>query len=166
MYIPFLNTIRTDIYQKTGIEVGVGINDVEFDNWVNSKKPMVEEFNTITGVIPNSTIINQFRDKYVYPGHNQCHMIAKMIYDINPKFEFYSGVVYWKNHLSGSLPFYYHSFNVFNGEIHDFSKLDSYEKPIVNSNFPQIYYGIKIPKEILEQSVQEGYLLDYFKESV
>ena len=166
--IPFYETIYRDVYMETqNVEAFVGIEEKEFNIWMRPKVVDMDKVNSYVDVAPNLDVINDvLGPEYKYPGTRECHKVAKEISLIKPEFEFYSGVVYRENYKFEGQSYYYHSFNVFNKKIYDFSKLDSYNNCIPDEYLPHTYYGVQIPKEFLNKNTQSILLIDYYKESI
>lgn len=83
----------------------------------------------------------------------QCHYSAKAISILMPEFEYWTGFISRNASLN---PIVTHSFNVYQGQIVDFSKYisDPFYKLDLKS-YPHEYFGVDIPREFVLKFKEE-----------
>ena len=155
-----------NFYQALDIIIDLnyyGIKEKEFNDWMTSRINQIGIIKRNNEFIPDLNIINDFVNMgYEHPGPNECHKIAKSISLLNPEYQYYTGFVLRSNYISNVNPCYFHSFNVFEDKIYDFSKLN-----LDNISYlPHTYYGVQIPVEYLKGNAKDVLLIDYFKDSI
>ncbi len=121
-----------------------------FNNWFLINSKLLGVFNSFEEVIPSAEKFQMMIERgYTHIG-SQCHYSAKAICLLDSSYEYWTGFI---KTADVEFPIISHSFNVKNGQIIDFSRIDN-NGNIVNYNysfFPNTYYGIRIPRDFVEQ---------------
>ncbi len=132
----------------------VQLDKDNFNKWVTENFQEMGTFNSFEEVAPSKELI----DDFIFKGYNhiesQCHYSAKAINLLNSDFEFWTGFVHRQDYLYRLVT---HSFNLYDGNIIDFSRVDRNFNVlnVLDPYFPHIYYGIRIPNNIIEAHRQE-----------
>lgn len=139
------------IFQEEGYPFYNALDNLNRDNfnkWVSKKFSLVKTINTFDEVIPTREQVKAFLELGYNHKPSQCHYSAKAISLLNPEFEFWTGFIHRKDFI---YPIITHSFNLKDFRIIDFSRLNDKLEiiDIASPYFPHLYYGIKVPNEML-----------------
>lgn len=145
----------------------------EFNEWVSNNFKETQTVNSFEEVAPSKDYIKYFLKKgykHIFPP--QCHYSAKAVNIINPEYEYWTGFIHSQDFV---LPIVTHSFNIFEGKIIDFARIDDKFKLLSKKDpyFPHTYYGIMIPAEFVKQFEEETFknfsmkplLFEWYKEN-
>lgn len=132
------------------------LDSSHFNKWVTENFIMLYKIDSFNEVAPSNDLIHDFKTKGYHHISSQCHYSAKAINILNPDFEYWTGFI---NRNCSVFPIITHSFNVYNSNIIDFARITDDLKiiePKIN-DFPHIYYGVKVPNELVKKYENETF---------
>lgn len=145
----------------------------EFNGWASKNLIHLATVETVEDVSPIVHEVNRFVKLGYDPSKGGCHFKSRQITLLSKgEYKHYTGFIYSPN--TSIYPFFTHSFNVLEGKVVDFDRLDeSSHKPLQPERYklPFEYYGFEIPLDFVKKmeddkefSFQRPLLVAYLEE--
>jgi hypothetical protein len=145
----------------------------EFNEWAEANFENLGTAESIEEISPNTEEIKEFLKSGYNPTLGACHYKSREVSRISDgEYKHYTGFIHTPE---SRYNFISHSFNVKNGQIKDFDRLNEKthepEKLGQGYSFPFTFYGIKIPFDFVikysegDFSKQRPLLIEYLKEN-
>lgn len=127
---------------------------IEFTTWISEHFKEIQIIDKLEDILPTKMTLENLIKKGYQHKPTQCHYSAKAISIIDNSFEYCTGFVINNARFFNFIP---HSFNICNGKIFDFSKVNSDLSifPGMENKFPITYYGAKIDNEFVKRYKEE-----------
>ncbi len=125
-----------------------------FNQWIIGNLQKIVQIESFNDVTPSGVIVEELNKLGYNHIYYQCHYSAKAASILNKEIKYFTGFVERKSY---SYPIITHSFNYFNNQVIDFSRINNPEDPIAEGDrgLPHTYYGIEIPTKFISNYKQE-----------
>lgn len=141
------------IFTTEGVDLYSGISKFDpddFNNWVSSTFNEIATITSLSQICPDKSIIIELEEAGYFHREGQCHYSAKAVCLLTENVDCYTGFVVRNDSYCEIIT---HSFNYYNSQIIDLSRLDSdyYTLVGLGITLPHTYFGVKLPKNFLQK---------------
>ena len=122
----------------------------DFNNWVANTFNEIATITSLSQIRPDKTIIFELEESGYFHRESQCHYSAQAVCLLAEHVDCYTGFVVRNDSYCEIIT---HSFNFYNSQIVDISRLDSNYNILngIGKTLPHQYFGVKLPKIFLQK---------------